>query len=256
MLIAWRRQTAYLLRQFVHYAYKIPTRQKQFKARKSGKNLQITIFSRDNSAYRSLSGEDLIAAALRREGHNVTVSRSTGVRSLQQQLEEAMHTDVVVGVHGAGIAHGLFASTRGVIIEMKTSYGFNLALMAVISDARLHTHVQLDVRKYTDKAPVGTVDEALVQRVVSALNKALEMQLHDQDINQVKHLNTPGVVDVILGPTSQSGQFDHILGPFNQKDPSELVKVCQNLGLYHYQRIIENHDPLSLHCRQCCISRR
>ena len=47
----------------------------------------------------------------------------------------------MIRVHGAGFAHGLLAFTRGIMVELKTHYGWTEASMPVISDARLHTHV-------------------------------------------------------------------------------------------------------------------
>lgn len=251
VLTPWRRQAAYLLRRFVHYSYKIPTLQRTFKARKTSRTLRITIFSRENSPNRQLSGEDLIASALKRLGHTVAISRSTAGVSLQQQLEVAMNTDVVIGLHGAGFANGLFASTRGVMIELKTIYGWNDANMALISDARLHTHVIIDIRSYTATQVTGQVDAAMVSRIVDGLQRALDLQQGDNDINQIVRLNNSGYTDLIVGPTAQTEQFDHILGPFKTKD---IVSVCQQQSMHHYQRIIENVPALELHCRQCCLS--
>lgn len=99
VLIALRRQTTFLLRIFVQKLYRIPVNTKAMKERnRSTRQRRIVIYSRDKTSLkRNLDREDNIVLALSKASHNVTLSKSTGSIPLQQQLELALNTDVIIG---------------------------------------------------------------------------------------------------------------------------------------------------------------
>ena len=83
--------------------------------------------------------------------------------SLLDQLAMAYHADVVMGLHGAGLTHGLFTRRGSLAVELKTLYGYGLDLFAVVTDARAGTHVQISVKEYFIKGGHRPVDDPLVR---------------------------------------------------------------------------------------------
>ena len=54
---------------------------------------------------------------------------------LGTQLALAVHADVVMGQHGAGLAHTLFAARGCIVLEFKTVYGYQLDLFRLAAGA-------------------------------------------------------------------------------------------------------------------------
>jgi len=62
---------------------------------------------------------------------------------LQEQITLAFQADVVMGVHGAALAHAVFAPRGVLTLELKTLYGYGSTVFARISDARMGLHAQV-----------------------------------------------------------------------------------------------------------------
>jgi hypothetical protein len=62
---------------------------------------------------------------------------------LQEQITLAFQADVVMGVHGAALAHAVFAPRGVLTLELKTLYGYGSTVFARISDARVGLHAQV-----------------------------------------------------------------------------------------------------------------
>ena len=60
---------------------------------------------------------------------------------LGTQLALAVHADVVMGQHGAGLAHALFAAAGCIVLEFKTVYGYQLDLFRLAAGASPSVHV-------------------------------------------------------------------------------------------------------------------
>ena len=84
-------------------------------------------------------------AALRAAGAHVLVheagtsattrsaSPARAIPPLQSQLALAVHADVIMGQHGAGLTHALFAAKGAIVLEFKTVYGFELDLFRLVA---------------------------------------------------------------------------------------------------------------------------
>ena len=66
-----------------------------------------------------------------------------------------MHADVLLGQHGAGLAHAVLASPGAIVLEFKTVYGYPLDLFRVAADAVAGTHVHVDLKSSSQKFPGG-----------------------------------------------------------------------------------------------------
>ena len=83
--------------------------------------------------------------------------------SLSEQLALAVHADVIVGLHGAGLINSVFARQGCITVELKTLYGYGLDLFAVATDARMGTHVQISIKDYFKKGGHRPIDQALIR---------------------------------------------------------------------------------------------
>lgn len=79
--------------------------------------LRLTLLSRVTK-YRQILNEQEIVEALRDKGYQVTVAKFTPTVPFQEQLETIRNTDILVGVHGAGLTHLLFLPDWAHVIEL------------------------------------------------------------------------------------------------------------------------------------------
>jgi len=79
--------------------------------------LQLTLLSRATK-YRQILNEQEIVKALSDEGYQVTVAKFTPLVPFQEQLETIRNTDILVGIHGAGLTHLLFLPDWAHVLEL------------------------------------------------------------------------------------------------------------------------------------------
>ena len=75
-------------------------------------------------------------AALNEWGATAILLSDFSSDNMAYQLAVATHSDVVIGLHGAGLINIILAPTNSVLIELKTPYGYSSDLFALAADAR------------------------------------------------------------------------------------------------------------------------
>jgi hypothetical protein len=71
--------------------------------------LKVVLFTRGSSGRsRSIGKEDLLIKALRQRGVDVVRCCDFTKVSLEQQLYYSLNADILLGMHGGAIAHGVF----------------------------------------------------------------------------------------------------------------------------------------------------
>ena len=209
-----------------------------------GPGLRVAIYTRGPSGQgRSLANETGLVQALRGLGHRAAICCDYGAAdSMLSQIAHAVHADVVVGLHGAALAHAVF-SPRGVrVLELKGAYGFTSSLFALVTDSRAGTHCHLDIRAYASGQGHRPIDAPLTRRIAHLL-------LPPPPGSNVTH---PAYLDVCLtaDPDALSpAPLSHPLGP-----PIEAVRrVCRSMALSRYQAFIgARAQSEELHCADAC----
>ena len=79
--------------------------------------LRVTLLSRDK-ARRILNEKELVAALQRTGQYKVTVARFSPEVPFQAQLTIIQNTDLLVGLHGAGLTHLLFLPSWAEVLEL------------------------------------------------------------------------------------------------------------------------------------------
>lgn len=189
-LVLLRRHAAELLRHFVLRAMSLPfpaAFAAPIEASKAtavgagnplesctrGRPLRIVYYQRagsDSGRGRTVTHEIALLQGLRAAGAQVATCCDFGRASLAEQLSMAVHADVMLGLHGAGLVHAVFAPKGVVVMELKTTYGFPLDLFRLAADAAQGVHVHIDVASFGTGAVVASA--ALGARVVQALGVA------------------------------------------------------------------------------------
>mgnify|MGYP006077643425 CR=1 FL=1 len=188
-----------------------------------------------------MGGEELLIQQLQARGAIVAVCCDFGQVSLAQQLGYAIHADVILGQHGAGLANIVFAAPGSMVVELKTLYGYQLDLFRVLTDAVSGVHVHIDVG--TDIGAVK-IDEALASRVVGAMEitstsqanaKATATAPKNHNSTRDKPADAYALVhsgkDCVQNMASVSHGFGpHILGP----RIGELASLCRQSDFNEY----------------------
>lgn len=162
-----------------------------------------------------------------------------------------------MGIHGAALVHGFFMPAGGIILELKTLYGFQSGLFPLVADARVGYIGQVDIRDYFVPGGHKPVDNALVQRVVRVLDELLMMRKAQRESVGIYkdvgfgEINSKGkkIVDAICGPSKivpESG-LDHVLGP----KLDDLEKVCTSTVLHAFRKYVLEDAKDMLHCSKC-----
>lgn len=188
-----------------------------------GKPLNVLLVSRGSQGTgRTIQNEQLILSKLSEAGASVALLGDNR-GNLTNQLSLALHSNVIVGLHGAGLVHGIFAPRGCVIIELKTLYGYDSDLFLRTSDSRQGTHVHIDARKpYSTPGEVHRVDEALADRVLRSLVMALKLQ-KEGNIGKVVKISE-GSDDYVIGPARSDDELADFMGP-----PAATVhSVCEH----------------------------
>lgn len=204
------------------------------------KGMKVVLYTRGESGQgRSLANEAIIIQTLQQAGvRAVKCCDYVASNSVATQLSLAYHADVLLGMHGAALVHGVF-SPRGVyVFELKTLYAFDAVLFALVADAREGTHVQIDIRSYfLNRVGHKAADVKLATRCVEALEKAVELtgvsrpssnhsRMSSQFVGQTytSHSNADSRENLgmaITGATNMTTELSHYMGPRRQNCPSE-----------------------------------
>ena len=212
--------------------------------------LRVTVFTRSSlsgsgftgtSDSRALTNEAALISAFNARGAFAVLCCDFSLPgSFLEQLSLAAHSDVLIGVHGAALVHGVFAPRGLKLVEIKIHYGFESSLFALVADSRVGVHFHVDARSYN---PAGgargnlPVDEKLVETV-------LEMVSTPSDgPNKPKR----GALPVArLRAAPWSGDLGLVLGPA----ANQVLKVCRAMELARYQAAIGSSE--ALHCAAAC----
>jgi hypothetical protein len=143
----------------------------------------------------------------------------------------------------------------GIIIELKTLYGFTSGLFPVVADARVGFIGQVDIREYFVPGGHRPVDKQLVDRVIRVLDALLLMKASDRGYGGYIDLNKEGILnkngkkrmDAISGPSIVSPELNNILGP----NVSDVKQICQGMALNKFRLNILNEPKDELHCALC-----
>jgi hypothetical protein len=214
--------------------------------------LRIVLFTRgDSGKGRSLANENVIVDNLRKAGANAVKCCDFSSRdSLKNQLSHAYHADVILGMHGAALVHGVFAPKGVFVFELKTLYAFDSVLFALIADSREGTHVQVDFRSYFVPGGHKPADSVIADRCNEALIKAMQLTQRQNGggglsldvsgsyqspfVGQIYISNTLAssrakLGIAISGSTKMTPALSHFLGPRRE----ELQSECKQMTLHN-----------------------
>ncbi len=233
------------------------------------KPLNIVYYTRGTSGSgRSMKDEQLLINALSEAGANVIFCCDNFDHvTYVNQISYAYYADVMIGLHGAGLVHGLFMPKHSISIELKTAYGFTSSLFELVNDAREGTHGQIDIKSYFIPGGHKPVDRELVERIMHLLYYAIKFN-ENESKNGTKIINysypsDPPVrnthpLDILVGyeHNPQNTNFNHILGPFIR----DQLQECQGMLQHEYRQYLytsyESYKSMLpemdlLHCKQC-----
>jgi len=225
---------------------------------RNGKALRVVVFSRgDTGSGRSIAGESLLKQGLINAGAQVVICSDYKGMSFTEQLGYAVHADVVMGLHGAGLMNGVFSARGSFIVELKTLYGYTLDLFALVADSRQGTHVQINLKMYAKQGGNLPIDQPLVRRVVDGLARAVNVSSSsssssskvnpfiDANRDVIRLAHEGDLIFVTHG--HHLGLGDHLLGPLT----SSLSATCSNKLLNFFQLwTLIGADPKA-HCLPC-----
>lgn len=159
-------------------------------------------------------------------------------------------------MHGAALAHGLFMNHGGIILELKTLYGFTSGLFQVIADSRSGLLAQVDARSYWIKGGHRSIDAPLVERTMHILREALTLKSSGSFLGKkvcTKESNKD-LVDCVVGAIdiAHSPALMHPLGP----PLKSYMDVCQSTVLYDFRKVNFDSPQDDLHCAKCSNFRR
>jgi hypothetical protein len=252
------------------------SKQLQLISRTEKRPLNIIVYTRGNSGKgRTMRQEELIVKALQEKGANAFLCCNFGNTSLEQQLYYAYNADVIMGLHGAAITHGIFMKPGAITLEWKTLYGYDSILFALIADSRNGIHAQVDIRKYFVPGGHRPMDNLLIDRVVNILLDAIQLQqqllsqatsksvvgmsslvntssvknqndlcFHEMMLKSQSKSAFPG--DLIIGPQCVPKEINHLLGPFQ----TNQNQICKELIFQQLRNKLGKTDH-SFHCDIC-----
>eukprot|EP01033_Poteriospumella_lacustris_P000712 gene712-505_t len=228
----------------------------------------------------------MLVQALRNRGAEVFICCNFANTSLEQQLYYALNADIILGMHGAALTHGVFMAPGTITLELKTLYAYDSILFPLVSDSHLGIHSQVNIKKYFVPGGQRPIDDSLVTRVMRVLDRARAMHL-EQRIT----CSTTDLVDFVDGSTFRSVASDvakgnpgpasvtatgvpikgdlvfglpcsdlnlearddkdndglrHVLGPMQQ----DHSRQCQH-SIYQAWRVALESKEEGIHCRMC-----
>lgn len=138
-------------------------------------------------------------------------------------------------------------------MELKTLYGYTSTLFGLISDARMGTHSQVDVRDYFIVGGHKPVDESLIARVKTVLAEAIKFRKEQQKVIESSHgersiddirvLDKPG--DFVMNYAKDIDALRHILGP----KASQVKELCARMIYTKIRKQLSADDEN--HCANC-----
>jgi hypothetical protein len=228
--------------------------------------MNIVLYTRGNSGKgRSMQNEDGLVQALVKEGANVAVCCDFNKASMAEQISYAVHADVVMGVHGAALIHGIFMPKRSIIIELKTLYAFSSSVFHLVADSRSGVVGNLDIREFWKPGGHNPINDWLIGRTVTILQSALKYRSENRDGGTYECFNVPtkgpdpliecviGAVGTVRGNSTGPSKVDllselvHPLGPL--KD--HAMDVCHSTVLYQFRDKEFKKPSDEVHCNFC-----
>lgn len=175
-----------------------------------------------------------------------------------------------MGLHGAAMVHGFFMKQGGMLLELKTLYGFTSGLFHLVMDARQGVLGQVDVREYFIKGGHRPVDTSLINRTLHVLSAMVQLKrnIHRStsylpsssgsstggimDVNPLNHIGTNGKRQVDIAVSSCTTDTNitemfHFLGP----SVDTMVDMCRQTVLYKFRHEILDQSSEDLHCAPC-----
>ena len=143
---------------------------------------------------------------------------------------------------------------QGIIIELKTLYGFTSGLFQIVADSRLGYLAQVDVRDYWVPGGHKAIDDALIERTKRILGDALvyreSVVMGQYKCNDIPPKNDK--IDCVLGPivvnaTTIPNSLQHILGPL----VSDVTEACTHTVLHDFRKYKLLREDNELHCGPC-----
>lgn len=226
---------------------------------RNDKPLNIVLYSRGRSGRgRSMQNEVLLVNKLREAGANAIFCCDFESQvKVEDQISYAYHADVVMGMHGAALAHAVFSQQGIVVLEFKTLYAYQSILFGLITDSKLGIHSQIDVRDYWVVGGHKSVDTNLTVRVLETLKQSLSFQ---DDLYLNKNVNDS--IHVVQ-KNQKTGDFfmkyssmyidnepllDHMFGPKIES----LSAVCERMIFSKTRKYLESLDSEDLQCPIKC----
>ncbi|EPS39615.1 hypothetical protein H072_6601 [Dactylellina haptotyla CBS 200.50] len=100
--------------------FQIPT------ARNYGSTLNMTFIDRGSTPRRKIQNMAEVTDLIRKSYPNITLTVvDMNLTAWRDQLDIITHTDILVGVHGAGHAHSFFLPPQSAVIELLPGHSFN-----------------------------------------------------------------------------------------------------------------------------------
>eukprot|EP01041_Mallomonas_annulata_P011839 gene11839-24820_t len=255
-LVVLRRLTADFARSLVLRAYNppVPTPfsysntsatsgpESSLPLRRGGHPLRVLLISRGAGGKgRSMQGEKLILDRLQRMGAAVMMCCDFDKTDLSSQLAMALHADVIIGLHGAGLVNAIFAPRGCILVELKTLYGYTSDIFVRSADSRSGVFVQIDARKYSNPGEVHKADEALANRVLHGIVQAMQLQ-REGAVGVIRNISTTHQ-DFLIAPSATDGEMGDLLGPTVKR----LKEACETKLSYAMYRQNVLKDPISPH---------
>lgn len=217
--------------------------------------LRVVLYTRGNSGKgRSIQNEELIVEALSRLGAVAAICCDFSSITLEEQIAFSYHSDVVMGLHGAALVHGLFSPHGNILLELKTLYGYTSALFALVGDARVGLHAQVDIRKYFRPGGHKPIDAPLVNRTVAALQSAVALRERGRAAYEGRVVVLSAAaqpLDLVVGPSVVTPPLEHVFGP----NLTAFAGACADMALWRYRDALGVHDKNDLHCVRCAVFR-
>lgn len=154
-------------------------------------------------------------------------------------------------------------------IEWKTLYGYDSILFALVADARVGVHGQVDVRKYFIRGGHKAVDASLVTRSLAVMKEALILQKEVQPntpftsrtLDTSSYLVGLGSATGSVGKASQK-PWDYVAHfPESYNDPSVMhilgplqsahSEICNAMPFAKLRFLLGVTNKDSFHCDMC-----
>jgi len=176
-----------------------------------------------------------------------------------------------MGLHGAAMVHGFFMRPGGMLLELKTLYGFTSGLFHLVMDARRGVLGQVDVREYFIKGGHRPVDTFLIDRTLHVLRSMVQLKNNNmqsssfsmegladsviRDVNPKNNIGTNGKrrVDMVVSSCKQDRNNHNVSDMFHFLGPTldHMVDLCRQTVLYKFRHEILEQSSEDLHCAPC-----